>query len=52
VSIQIRAYPNLESTILRHDIDDLVKEGLLVREKGKVRATFEAISGFRNIAAV
>jgi Fic family protein len=48
----VRAYPNLKSTALRHDIDELVQEGLLVREKGKIMANFEAISGFKNITAV
>jgi Fic family protein len=43
-------YPNLKSTTLRHDIDDLVRDGLLVRDKGKIRANTEAISGFKNVA--
>lgn len=48
----VRAYPNKASRALKHDIDALVKEGLIVRDKGKIRARIEAISGFKNITAV
>ena len=48
----VRLYSNPGSSILKHDIDELVEEGLLVRYKGKIRANLEAISGFKNIAAV
>ncbi|MCX5860591.1 MAG: Fic family protein [Deltaproteobacteria bacterium] len=48
----VREYRNPGSSTLKHDIDELVKEGLLVRDKGKIRARIEAISGLKNIVAV
>jgi Fic family protein len=48
----VRVYRNPGSGILKNDIAELVKEGLLVREKGKIRARFEAISGFKNVVAL
>jgi hypothetical protein len=48
----VRLHSNPGASILKHDIDELVEEGLLVRYKGKIRANLEAISGFKNIAAV
>ncbi len=48
----VRLYSSPGSSILKHDIDELVEEGLLVRHKGKIRANLEAISGFKNIATV
>jgi hypothetical protein len=46
----VRVYRNPASGTLKNDINELVREGLLVKEKGKIRARFEAISGFKNIA--
>jgi hypothetical protein len=42
-------YPAGRNTILRHDIDELINEGLLSRSKGKIQAYFELISGFKNL---
>lgn len=48
----IRLYPKAKVGPLKHDIDELVQDGLLVRKKGRIKANIEAISGFKNIAAV
>ncbi len=48
--VRLYSYPG--SSILKHDIDELVEEGLIVRYKGKIRANLETISGFKNIGAV
>jgi len=48
----VRVYRNPGSGILKNDIAELVKEGLLVREKGNIRARFEAISGFKNVVVL
>jgi Fic family protein len=47
-----RAYAQKTSKALARDVNDLVKQGLLVKEKGKIRANFEAISGFKSVVVV
>jgi Fic family protein len=44
-----RAYAAKTAKTLARDVNDLVKQGLLVKEKGKIRARFEAISGFKSV---
>jgi hypothetical protein len=44
-----RAYAAKNPKILAREVNDLVKQGLLVQEKGKIRARFEAISGFKSL---
>lgn len=47
-----RAYAQKTSKALARDVNDLVRQGLLVREsKGKIRARLEAVSGFKSVVA-
>ncbi len=48
----VRLYPGLALNTLKRDIHELTKEGLLVKDKDKIIAHFEAISGFKNIVAI
>jgi Fic family protein len=44
-----RAYAQKTPKALARDINDLAKDGLLVKEKGHIRPCFEAISGFESV---
>jgi len=46
-----RVYAKKTSKALARDINDLVALGLIVKEKGRVRARREAISGFKSVVA-
>jgi Fic family protein len=45
-----RAYTQKTSKALARDVNDLIRRGLLVKEKGKIRARWEAIEGFRSVS--
>ena len=47
-----RAYATKTSKALARDVNDLIGQGLLVKEKGKIRAYFEAISGFKSVVVI
>lgn len=46
----VSEYSSSGSSVLKNDIDELVKDGLLARERGRIRARFDAMYGFKNIA--
>lgn len=50
IPLLLDEYRNKFAT-LKNDINELVKEGLFVRDNKKIRARFEAISGLKNIVA-
>ena len=47
----VGAYSKSKQSALRHDIDTLVNEGILTRNKGKIEAHRELVSGLKNITS-